>query len=64
MGRSEKLAMGNRLHGILKTVKGAKDEILEEAGFKSFIEAERAAIEAERAKQMDTWFHDPGHQLQ
>ena len=41
---------------FLKTVKDAKDEIVEEAGFKS-------RIEAERAKQMDTWFHGRGHQL-
>ena len=49
---------------FLKIVKDNKNETVDEAGFKSLIEVERAVIEAERAKQMDTWFHGPGHQLQ
>ena len=47
---------------FLKIVKDNKNETVDEAGLKSLIEAERAVIEAERATQMDTWFH--GHQLQ
>ena len=41
---------------FLKTVKDAAEEIVEETGFKS-------RKEAERAEQMETWFHGRGHQL-
>ena len=47
---------------FLNIVKDNKNVTVDEAGFKSLIEAERAGIEAERATQMDTWFH--GQQLQ